>query len=89
MGAGERWKKSGPVSTDERGATHERRESTLSGGWTSAHLSRDALREAGAVRFCEHCGKAWVMQELRDLLSNPLVYQWTEIEEPEQNADER
>jgi hypothetical protein len=23
------------------------------------------------------------------LLSNRLVYQWTEIEEPEQNADER
>ena len=52
------------------------------------HTYRVTSGEAGAVRFCERCGKAWMMQELRDLLSNRLVYRWAEIQEPEQNADE-
>jgi hypothetical protein len=50
------------------------------------HTYRVTSGEAGVVRFCERCGKAWVMQELRDLVTNKMVYQWAEIWESAQEA---
>ncbi len=46
------------------------------------HLFRVVFGKAIAIRFCERCGKAWLLQEVRDLISNRSVYEWSEVQEP-------
>jgi len=46
------------------------------------HLYRVVFGNALAIRFCERCGKAWLLQEVRDLISNHSVYEWSEVQEP-------
>jgi hypothetical protein len=46
------------------------------------HLYRVVFGNALAIRFCERCGKAWLLQEVRDLISNRSVYEWGEVQEP-------
>lgn len=46
------------------------------------HLFRVVFGKAIAIRFCERCGKAWLLQEVRDLISNHSVYEWSEVQEP-------
>lgn len=46
------------------------------------HRYRVVFGNAIAMRFCERCGKAWLLQEVRDLISNRSVYEWGEVHEP-------
>jgi hypothetical protein len=46
------------------------------------HLFRVVFGKAIAIRFCERCGKTWLLQEVRDLIHNRSVYEWDEVQEP-------
>jgi hypothetical protein len=43
------------------------------------HLYRVVFGNKIALRFCERCGKSWLLSELRDLISNHSGYEWSEI----------
>lgn len=44
------------------------------------HLFRVAVGSKTIVRFCERCGRTWLVTELRDLLHNSrFVYTWSEV----------
>lgn len=44
------------------------------------HLYRVAVGNKTIVRFCERCGRTWLVTELRDLLHpSHTVYCWSEV----------
>jgi hypothetical protein len=44
------------------------------------HLFRVVFGNKTIVRFCERCGRTWLVTELRDLLhNNRFVYTWSEV----------
>jgi len=43
------------------------------------HLYRVVFGNKIAIRFCERCGKSWLLSEVRDLVHNRSVYEWSEI----------
>ncbi len=44
------------------------------------HLFRVAFGNKNIVRFCERCGRTWLITQLQDLLHpNRSVYCWTEV----------
>jgi hypothetical protein len=47
---------------------------------THEHLYRVVAGNKTIVRFCERCGRTWLVTELRDLLhNNRFVYTWSEV----------
>ena len=44
------------------------------------HLYRVVVGNKTIVRFCERCGRTWLVTELRDILHNSrFVYTWSEV----------
>ena len=44
------------------------------------HLFRIVFGNKTIVRFCERCGRTWLVTELRDILhSSRFVYTWSEV----------
>ncbi len=44
------------------------------------HLFRVVFGNKTIVRFCERCGRTWLVTELRDILhNNRFVYTWSEV----------
>ncbi len=66
--------------TEERAPYHVEQEPARDRA--HAHLYRVVFGNTIALRFCERCGKAWLLQEVRDLISNRSVYEWGEVQEP-------
>ena len=47
---------------------------------THEHLYRVALGNKNIVRFCERCGRTWLITQLQDILHpSHSVYCWTEV----------
>lgn len=51
------------------------------------HLFRVALGNDGLVlRWCERCGKSFLLQQANEPVQTPTLYQWVEIQEPMTSA---
>ncbi len=47
---------------------------------THEHLYRVALSNKNIVRFCECCGRTWLITQIQDILHpSHFVYCWTEV----------
>ena len=54
------------------------------------HLYRVTAGRTGIVRWCERCGKAWIMQALVDILDNRTKqYLWKRVEEESEGEREQ
>jgi hypothetical protein len=63
--------------TEERGSYHVEQEPTKE---SHEHLYRVAVGNKTIVRFCERCGRTWLVTELRDILHHGhFVYTWSEV----------
>ncbi len=64
--------------TEERAPYHVRQEPTIDRA--HEHLYRVAFGNKNIVRFCERCGRTWLITELHDILyPHRSVYSWTEV----------
>ncbi len=63
--------------SEEQAPYHTEQEPAEAG--THEHLYRVVVGNKTIVRFCERCGRTWLVTELRDILHNSrFVYTWSE-----------
>jgi len=49
---------------------------------THKHLFHIAIGSSGLVlRWCERCGKSFLLQQVNELVQKATIYQWVEIQE--------
>jgi len=65
--------------TEEQAPYHVEQEPAKAAESAHEHLYRVVFGNKIAIRFCERCGKSWLLSEVRDLIHNRSVYEWSEI----------
>ncbi len=71
--------------TEERAPYHVEQEPAPAQESAHEHLYRVAVGNKTIVRFCERCGRTWLVAELRDILHHGhFVYYWSEVFEEDE-----